>query len=145
MCKLHVYRDSYMYCVFNRAATKERRTEKSKPVKDAISVNADVLLVEVRLQFFLQVWAVKGSSPRVILILKEGYNLLFKIKHLTKKPLTRRPKCNSHWNTNLKETLHSLLQKQAMDNIKFSHVWLSSAICSLLQAQPKLYLGPQYL
>ena len=65
-----------------------------KPVKSVSSVNmspsappvtnvlsaVESLAVGARLQKFRQIWAQKGLSPRVILILKDGYNLPFKIK-----------------------------------------------------------------
>ena len=69
------------------------------PVKDAFSVNlspaplvtnilsAAGLLVGIRLPEVWQVWAAKDLSVRGVLILKEGYILLFKIKP----PLARKP------------------------------------------------------
>ena len=103
-----------------------------KPVKDAFSVNlspsappmTNVLNVVEglpvgALQIFWQVWAQKGSSPRVVSILKEGYNLPFKIKPpLTRVPLIRSRYANPLRNSYLTEALHSLLQKQAMEKVK---------------------------
>ena len=78
------------------------------PVKDAFSVNlspsalpvtnvlsvAEGLPVGARLQKFWQVSAQKGFSPRVVLILKKGCNLLFKIKPpLNRVPLIRICQC----------------------------------------------------
>ena len=48
------------------------------PVRNVLSV-VEGLPVGARLQKLWQVWAQKGSSPRVVSILKEGYNLPFKI------------------------------------------------------------------
>ena len=47
--------------------------------------NVHSLPVGARLPKFWQVWAQKGSSPRVVSIMKEGYNLPFGLKP----PLTR--------------------------------------------------------
>ena len=64
------------------------------------------------LQKFWQVLATKGSSPRVVWILRGGYSLKFKIKLLfTKKPLIRSRYANLLKNSHLKKELHSLLQK----------------------------------
>ena len=52
------------------------------PVTNALSV-AEGIPVGARLKIFLQVLAAKGLSPRVVLILKERYNLKFKINLLS--------------------------------------------------------------
>ena len=76
-----------------------------------------------RLQKFWQVWAQKGSSPRVVSILKEGYNLSFGLKPpLTRLPLIRSGYANPLRNSYLQEALHSLLQKQAIER-----VWVQSS------------------
>ena len=72
-----------------------------------------------RLQKFWQVWAQKGSSKRVVSILKERYNLPFKIMP----PLTRIPQIRSGYNyplrnSYLQEALHSLFQKQAVERVR---------------------------
>ena len=38
----------------------------------------------------------------------------------------------------LKETLHSLLQKQAVEMSKSGHLWLSTTICPLFKAPTKV-------
>ena len=99
-----------------------------KPVRDVFSVNpspappvtnvinaVEGLAVGARLQKIWQVWAQKGSSPRVVSILKEGYNLPFKVKPpLTRVALIRSGHANPCRNSYLKEALYSLLQKQAV-------------------------------
>ena len=104
------------------------------------SVAKKVFVYGSNCQNFWQVWAVKGSSPRVVLILKDGYNLLFKIKPpLTREPLIRRQICKSPRNTYLKETLHSVLQKQAVGNVKIqSSQAFYNHICSLFSSPTKV-------
>ena len=103
-----------------------------KPVKDAFSVDLSPsappvtnvlsvvgLPVGARLQRFGQVWAQKGLSPRVVSILKEGYNLPFGLKPpLTRVPLIRSGYANPLRNSYLQEALHSLLQKQAVEKVQ---------------------------
>ena len=104
-----------------------------KPVKDAFSVNlspsappvtnvlsvVEGLPVGTRLQNFFQVCAQKGSSPRVVSILKEGYNLPFRLKPpLTRIPLIRSRYANPLRSSYLQEALHSLLQKQAVEKVR---------------------------
>ena len=75
--------------------------------------------VGARLQIFWQVWAQKGSSPRVVSILKEGYNLPFSHKPpLTRIPLIRSGYANPRRNSYLQEALHSLLQKRAVEKVR---------------------------
>ena len=72
-----------------------------------------------QLQKFWQVWAQKGSSPRVVSILKEGYNLPLGLKPpLTRVPLIRSGYANPLGNSYLQEALHSLLQKQAIEKVR---------------------------
>ena len=72
-----------------------------------------------RLQKFWQVWAQNGSSPRVVSILKEGYNLPFRLKPpLTRVPLTRSGYVNPLRSSYLQEVLHSLLQKQTVEKVR---------------------------
>ena len=104
-----------------------------KPVKDVFSVKlspsappvTNVLSVVegrpvgARLQNFWQVWAQKGSSPRVVSILKEGYNLPFSCKPpLTRNPLIRSGYANPRRNSYLQEALHFLLQKRAVEKVR---------------------------
>ena len=71
-----------------------------------------------RLQKFWQVWLSLGSNPRVVSILREGYQLPFK----ERPPLTRSPVIVSGYsnpirNKNLNEDLQSLGQKQAIERV----------------------------
>ena len=88
------------------------------PVTNVLSF-VDGLPVGARLQKFWQVWAQEGSSPRVVSILKEGYNLPFGLKPpLTRVPLIRSGYANPLRNSYLQEALHSLLQKQAVEKVR---------------------------
>ena len=88
------------------------------PVTNVLSV-VEGRPVGARLQNFWQVWAQKGSSPRVVSILKEGYNLPFSHKPpLTGIPLIRSGYANPRRNSYLQEALHSLLQKRAVEKVK---------------------------
>ena len=61
----------------------------------------------------------KGSSPRVVSILKDGYNLPFNLKPpLTRIPLIWSRYANPLRNSYLQEALHSLLQKQAVEKVR---------------------------
>ena len=71
-----------------------------------------------RLQKFWQVWLSLGSNPRVVSVLREGYNLPFKMRPpLTGSPLVVSGYANPHKNSCLKEALHSLLQKKAVEKV----------------------------
>ena len=97
-CKLHKCCNSCTFCVLSGPPQKKgvspnvsSENGQIKPVKDVFSVDlspsalhvtnvlsvVEGLPVGARLQKFWQVWAQKGSSPRVVSILKEGYNLPF--------------------------------------------------------------------
>ena len=104
-----------------------------KPVKDGFSVDlspsappvtnvlsvVEGLPVGARLQNFWQGWAQKGSSPRVVSIPKEGYNLPFSLKPpLTRIPLIRSGYTHPLRNSYLQEALHSLLQKKAVEKVR---------------------------
>ena len=100
---------------------------KIKPVKHASSVNdlclvtlvenahnvAIVLPVRRWLKYFWQVRAAKGANPRVVSILKNGYNL--NKRPLTKNPLVKSEYANPVRNTYLQEVLDSFQNKQAME------------------------------
>ena len=88
------------------------------PVTNVLSV-VEGLPVGARLQKFWQVLAEKGSSPRVVSILKEGYSLPFRLKPpLTRVPLIKSGYANPLRNSYLQEALHSLLQKQAVEKVR---------------------------
>ena len=88
------------------------------PVTNVLSV-VEGLPVGARLQNFWQVWAQKGSSPRVVSILKDGYNLPFNLKPpLTRIPLIWSGYANPLRNSYLQEALHSLLQKQVVEKVR---------------------------
>ena len=106
------------------------------PVTNVLSA-VEGLAVAARLQKFWQVWTQMGYSPRVILILKEGYKLPFKIKPpVTRVPLIRGGYANPFRNSYLKEALQSLLQKQAVEKVK-TQSSLALTDCSLSQNQTK--------
>ena len=103
-----------------------------KSVNSALSVNQCLLAPNVinvpcvvkdppvggRLQLFWQVWLSLGSNPRVVSILREGYQLPFK----ERPPLARFPVIVSGSsaplrNKNLNEALQSLAQKQAIEKV----------------------------
>ena len=103
-----------------------------KSVNSALSVNQCLFAPNVtnapcvakdppvggRLQLFWQVWLSLGSNPRVVSILREGYQLPFK----ERPPLARFPvivsgSSNPLRNKNLNEALHSLGQKQAIEKV----------------------------
>ena len=116
-CKVHKCCNSCTFWVFERATTKEWCKSQCKfrkwpnkacercfsvnlspsapPMTNVLSV-VEGLPVGALLQKFWQVWAQKGSSPRVVSILKEGYNLPFQFKPtLTRVPLIRSGICQS--------------------------------------------------
>ena len=102
-CVLKNCCNSCSYCCWSRAAAKERPKSRSlsdrnkackkcffclsvPPVPNVPNV-ANSPPVGGRLQRFWETWLSLGSNPRVISILKEGYNLPFKMRP----PLTRSP------------------------------------------------------
>ena len=103
-----------------------------KSVNSALSVNQCLFAPNVtnapcvakdppvggRLQLFWQVWPSLGSNPRVVSILREGYQLPFK----ERPPLARFPviisgSSNPSRNKSLNEALHSLGQKQTIEKV----------------------------
>ena len=103
-----------------------------KSVNSALSVNQCLFAPNVtnapcvakdppvggRLQLFWQVWLSLGSNPRVVSILREGYQLPFK----ERPPLARFPviisgSSNPSQNKSLNEALHSLGQKQTIEKV----------------------------
>ena len=121
---------SCSYCRRSRAAAKESpdlcQTE-IKHVKSASFVSpcrsvppvlnvhsvAENPPVGGRLQRFWETWLSLGSNPRVVSILKDGYNLPFKMRPpLTRSPLIVSGYANPRRNKFLKEALQSLITKQ---------------------------------
>ena len=71
-----------------------------------------------RLQRFWETWLSLGSNPRVVSILKDGYNLPFKMRPpLTRSPLIVSGYANPRRNKYLKEALQSLITKQAVEKV----------------------------
>ena len=71
-----------------------------------------------RLQRFWETWLSLGSNPQVVSILKDGYNLPFKMRPpLTRSPLIVGGYANPHRNKYLKEALQSLITKQAVEKV----------------------------
>ena len=103
-----------------------------KSVNDALCVNQCLSAPNVRnvlhvvkdppvggrLQKFWQVWLSLGSNPRVVSILREGYQLPFKERPpLTRCPVVASGSSNPLRNKNLNEALQSLGQKQAIERV----------------------------
>ena len=120
-----------------------------KSVNSALSVNQCLFAPNVtnapcvakdppvggRLQLFWQVWLSLGSNPRVVSILREGYQLPFK----ERPPLARFPviisgSSNPSRNKSLNEALHSLGQKQTIEKV---------AVQSSLGFYNRLFLVPK--
>ena len=71
-----------------------------------------------RLHRFWETWLSLGSNPRVVSILKDGYNLPFKMRPpLTRCPLIISGYANPRRNKFLKEALQSLITKQAVEKV----------------------------
>ena len=71
-----------------------------------------------RLQRFWQVWLSLGSNPRVVSILREGYQLPFKERPLlTRYPVIASGSSNPLRSKNLNEALQSLGLKQAIERV----------------------------
>ena len=71
-----------------------------------------------RLQLFWQVWHSLGSNPRVVSILRDGYQLPFRERPpLTRFPMVVSGSSNPLRNKNLIEALQSLGQKQAIEKV----------------------------
>ena len=103
-----------------------------KSVNDALCVNQCLSAPNVRnvlhvvkdppvggrLQRFWQVWLSLGSNPRVVSILREGYQLPFKERPpLTRYPVIASGSSNPLRNKNLNEALQSLGRKQAIERV----------------------------
>ena len=74
--------------------------------------------VGCRLHWFWETWLSLGSNPRVVSILKDGYNLPFKMRPpLTRCPLIISGYANPRRNKFLKEALQSLITKQAVEKV----------------------------
>ena len=87
------------------------------------------------LKDFGQIWASKGASQRVVSILKNGYNLLFKVKPpLTRDRIAKSRYANPLRNSYLQQALHCLLDKQAIEMVK---VQSSLAFYNRLYSVPK--------
>ena len=77
---------------------------------------AHAQLVGGRLQNFWQTWAFLGANPRVVSILKHGYILPFKLgPPLVQDPLIVSGYANPLRNLYLKEALHALIHKKAVE------------------------------
>ena len=71
-----------------------------------------------RLQSFWQVWQRLGSNPRVVSVLRDGYNLPFRERpHLSRFPLIVSKYASPTKNKALLEALSSLIQKQAVEKV----------------------------
>ena len=87
-------------------------------VPSALKV-AHVKPVGGRLQNFWQVWSLLGANPRVVSILKDGYILPFKIRPpLVRDPLIISGYANPLRNIYLKEVLHALIHKKAVERVR---------------------------
>ena len=76
-------------------------------------------LVGGRLQLFWQTWSCLGANPRVVSILKDCYIIPFKIRPpLVRDPLIINGYANSLRNLNLKEGLHALISKKAVERVR---------------------------
>ena len=138
-CKLHVCCNSCMSCVFSRGSTKQiskrhSGKDQNKACKQCFFLKSLVFCSSCRkcpqccpkstcgghLKDFWQTWASKGASPRVVSILKNSYNLPFKVKPpITRIPLVKSGYTNLLRNSYLQEALHSLFNKQAIEVVKF--------------------------
>ena len=80
-------------------------------------VNAQ--LIGGRLQKFWQKWSLLGANPRVVSILRDGYILPFKKQTSSgKRSLIVSGYANPLRNLYLKEALHALLQKKAIEMVR---------------------------
>ena len=86
-----------------------------KPVTNVQNVTSN-LPVGARLQNFCQTWLDLGATPKVVQILREGYNLPFQIwPNLTRSPKVISCYVNPHRNLCLLEALHQLMNKNAVE------------------------------
>ena len=80
---------------------------------------AHAKLVGGRLQNFWQKWSLLGANPRVVSILKDGYILPFKFRPpVVRDPLIVSGYANPLRNLYLKEALHSLIHKKAVERVR---------------------------
>ena len=80
---------------------------------------AHAQLVGGRLQNFWQTWSLLGANPRVVSILRDGYILPFKIiPPLVRDPLIISGYANPFRNLYLKEALHALIHKKAVERVR---------------------------
>ena len=154
--------NSCFYCCWSRAATKERPKSRSlsdrnkacqkcffclslsfcpsctKCVLNVPSV-AESPPVGGRLQSFSETWLSLGSNPRVVSILKDGYNLPFKMRPpLTRSPMIVSGYANPHRNKYFKEALQSLITKQAVHSSQTKQQMASNLGFEQTQSFPPL-------
>ena len=119
---------SCSFCNFTQEATKERLRSRSKSCQrcqclSAPSVsNAPHVATEIsvggRLQSFWQVWQRLGSNPRVVSVLRDGYNLPFRERpQLSRFPLIVSKYASPCKSKALLEALASPLKKQAVKKV----------------------------
>ena len=88
-----------------------------------------------RLQSFWQVWQRLGANPRVVSVLRDGYNLPFRERpQLSRFPLIVSKYASPLKNKALLEAVASLIQKQAVDKV---------AVRSSLAFYNRLFLVPK--
>ena len=107
---------------------KEINTLKGVPIVDhcAFAQNvpsahnvAHAQLLGGLLQNFWQTWSLLGTNPRVVSILKDGYILPFKLRPpLVRDPLIISGYANPLRNLYLKEALHALIRKKAVERVR---------------------------
>ena len=86
-----------------------------QPVTSVKNV-ASNLPVGARLQNFWQTWLDLGAGPKIVQILREGYTLPFRIRpNFTRSPTVVSRYVNPHRNSYLLETLHQLMDKNAVE------------------------------
>ena len=89
-----------------------------KPVTN-VPIVVTNLPVGARLQNFWKTWLDLGAGPKVVQILREGYTLPFRIRpKLTRSPTVISCYVNPHRNSYLLETLHQLIDKNAVELVR---------------------------
>ena len=89
------------------------------PTVPSVHNVANAQMVGGRLQKFWQKWSLLGANLRVVSILKDGYILPFKNRPpLVRDPLIISGYANPLRNLHLKEALHALLQKEAIEVVR---------------------------
>ena len=72
-----------------------------------------------RLQMFWPKWSLLGANPRVVSILKDGYVLPFKVRPpLVRDPMIVSGYANPIRNLHLREALHALIHKKAVEGVR---------------------------